>query len=482
MLEKAQFGQKKRREPAQGADRRGYISRRRQKVLIISSDAAGAILSTAAAGLFWTRLQDQTLYAGHLAMLAILILLWVANFAGFRRMDSYLSRSFLDDSLYIARHVLVGSMLVALAVAVVARDLDPAGLAVIAAGLGAVAVPASRGIAYGLLGRREARTSRRFLVVGAGQIGQRVVRLLHRNPRLGCEVVGFLDNEPLALEDNEAPVLGSSYDLSEAIEEHAVDEVIFAFSTAPHHRILEMIWECDRHHVSVSIVPRFFETVTTQSVVENVSGLPILHLNRVKMSGFNAALKRGFDLAGAVSGIALLFPLLAAIALAVKLDSPGPVFFSQKRIGFDGRPFLMHKFRSMQYDAEEMGTWTQRQDPRRTRLGQVLRKYNLDELPQLLNVLKGEMSLVGPRPEQPRYVEEFEGSVYRYAHRHRVKSGITGWAQVSGLRGDTSIEERVLFDNHYIENWSLWMDVKVVILTLFKAGVSEPEKGSTPRG
>jgi exopolysaccharide biosynthesis polyprenyl glycosylphosphotransferase len=252
-------------------------------------------------------------------------------------------------------------------------------------------------------------------------------------------------------------------------------EVIIAFSTAPHHRMLEMIWECDRHGVDISFVPRLFETTSVQSVVEDIGGVPLMHANRVRLKGLNAAIKRTFDILATTAGLLVIWPLLLAIALAVKLDSPGPVLFSQRRVGQDGKTFDMYKFRSMRQDAESLGTWTGPEDPRRTRVGRVIRALSLDELPQLFNVLKGDMSLVGPRPEQQPYVERFEEAVYRYVHRHRIRAGITGWAQVNGLRGDTSIEERVIFDNFYIENWSLWLDIKIILLTLVKAWFSKLE-------
>ena len=176
-------------------------------------------------------------------------------------------------------------------------------------------------------------------------------------------------------------------------------------------------------------------------------------------------LKRAMDIAGAVLCLMVFSPVMLLVAILVKLDSPGPVFFIQERVGLDGKPFPMLKFRSMRQNAERDGSWTVRDDPRRTRLGSLFRRISFDELPQFINVLVGEMSLVGPRPEQPRYVEEFQRSIPRYAERHREKAGLTGWAQVNGLRGDTSIEERTKYDLWYIENWSIWLDLKILVRT-----------------
>jgi exopolysaccharide biosynthesis polyprenyl glycosylphosphotransferase len=195
--------------------------------------------------------------------------------------------------------------------------------------------------------------------------------------------------------------------------------------------------------------------------------MPVVLVTESPEQGWNAVVKRGFDLGSSGLGLVLLSPLMALIALLVKLDSPGPVFYAQERVGMNGRRFRMVKFRSMRVDADARGDgWTVKDDPRRTPLGSTLRRLSLDELPQLWNVFVGDMSLVGPRPEQPRFVEEFRGSIPRYMLRHHVKAGMTGWAQVNGLRGDTPLEDRIRYDLYYVQHWSLWFDVRILFLTV----------------
>lgn len=471
------------RENVKFEAQKGHSSREHSlkgRVLTAALDTVGALLSVMGAWWIWTGLLNREFLWWHLVVLGLLGLVWTIGLAKSPALNGRLYRSFLDDLPLVLSIVLLSAMVISMGAMLAGRDPNHAGLIVVASALGAVVIPAGRGFSYILLNKYRSRARRRVLIIGAGRVGHRVARLISGKSRRPVEVVGFLDKDPLnRQQDGDGfPVLGSSYDLEKIIQQYSIDEVIIAFSTAPHHRVLEMIWECDRHGVNISVVPRFFESVTVQSSVENIKGVPVMHLNRVRLKGINALIKRGFDIA--VSGVLLLllWPLLLVLALVVKLDSPGPVIFSQRRVGSDGRTFTIYKFRSMRTDAETLNTWTRPQDPRRTRTGRLLRGLNLDELPQLFNVLKGDMSLVGPRPEQPVYVQLFEESIYRYAHRHRVKSGITGWAQVNGLRGDTSIEERVLFDNYYIENWSLWLDIKIIILTLFKTWLPEPERGN----
>ncbi|MGD2077207.1 MAG: exopolysaccharide biosynthesis polyprenyl glycosylphosphotransferase, partial [Chloroflexota bacterium] len=227
--------------------------------------------------------------------------------------------------------------------------------------------------------------------------------------------------------------------------------------------------------VSIKVFPDIFQFVASEADIDDLGGLPLLSIRNYAMRGYLLIFKRLMDLIGAVVGLIIFSPLMVLTALAIKLESPGPVFFIQERMGLDGKPFLMVKFRSMREDAESQGPgWTTDNDPRRTKLGAFLRRIEMDEMPQFINVLLGEMSLVGPRPEQPYYVNLFKQSVPRYMERHREKAGMTGWAQVNGLRGDTSIVERTKYDLWYTENWSVLLDIKIVLRTLWQIFAVRP--------
>ncbi|HEY4720579.1 MAG TPA: exopolysaccharide biosynthesis polyprenyl glycosylphosphotransferase, partial [Anaerolineae bacterium] len=247
-----------------------------------------------------------------------------------------------------------------------------------------------------------------------------------------------------------------------------VDEVIIALPSASHEELIRLIGLCQRGKVSIKVFPDVFEIMSAGVTVDDLGGLPMLTVRDVALRGWNLMLKRAVDIAGSMVALVIFSPLMMLVAFLIKLDSPGPVFFIQERVGLDGQPFPMIKFRSMRQDAETSGQWTVKDDPRRTRLGSIIRRLSVDELPQLINVLLGGMSLVGPRAEQPKYVEEFQRRIPRYMERHREKAGVTGWAQVNGLRGDTSIEERTKYDLWYIENWSLWLDIKIILRTLIR--------------
>jgi Undecaprenyl-phosphate glucose phosphotransferase len=264
-------------------------------------------------------------------------------------------------------------------------------------------------------------------------------------------------------------ILGSLDELSRLVGREAVDEVIIALPNANSEDLLNVIAHCDRSTISIKVLPDQFQIMAGQLSVGELSGLPLLNLRDVALRGWKLTLKRAIDLVGSAIGLVLLSPLMFLIAILIKLDSPGPALYTQERMGLDGKRFYLFKFRTMRADAEAHGPgWTRPDDPRRTRLGAFLRRTNLDELPQLINVLLGDMSLVGPRPERPIYVEEFRKRIPRYMERHREKAGITGWAQVNGLRGDTSIEERTKYDLWYIENWSVWLDIKIILMTIWQ--------------
>ena len=313
----------------------------------------------------------------------------------------------------------------------------------------------------------------RLLIVGAGEPAYTVVQRISQNPRLGYDIVGFAGNPLVSSATPDAPskhttstsnvrLLGTTDDLTGIIEDEVIDEVIIAMPEISDQEKIDLIAKCDRSTISIKVFPDMFQLMAGQVSISELGGLPLLNVRDVALRGWRAVLKRGVDFV--VSSIALVFlsPWLVLIALLIKRDSPGSVFFIQERMGLDNKPFSLIKFRTMRADAEELGSWTVKDDPRRTQLGKFLRRTNLDELPQFINVLLGEMSVVGPRPEQPRYVEEFRKLIPRYKERHREKAGITGWAQVNGLRGDTSIEERTKYDLWYVENWSVWLDMKII--------------------
>ena len=316
------------------------------------------------------------------------------------------------------------------------------------------------------------------VIVGAGAVGTHVANRLLADSGYGLRPVGFLDTAPIPSYDPakipSVPVVGGPGDLREAVARVGAGHVIFAFTSEPDHVLVQKVRECQDLQVGVSLVPRLYEAVNERVMIEHVGGLPLLSLRRTNPRGWQFAAKHAFDRAFALTALVLLSPLVFAIAIAVRVTSPGPVLFRQRRVGRDGRTFELLKFRTM-VDVVNPHAFTPPDgcapggiegEDRRTSIGPWLRGTSLDELPQLINVLRGEMSLVGPRPERPEFVERFDLEVDHYRDRHRVKSGITGWAQVNGLRGQTSIADRVEWDNYYIENWSLRLDLRILLLTV----------------
>jgi exopolysaccharide biosynthesis polyprenyl glycosylphosphotransferase len=308
----------------------------------------------------------------------------------------------------------------------------------------------------------------KLVIVGAGEVGRMILQKIRQSPGLGYDVVGFIDDQNPPSSVLGVEVLGKTDELSRLIERYQVDEVIIAKPDASHQEILSIIARCEREKVSIKVFPDVFQIMASEVSIGDLNGLPLLTVRDIALRGWRLALKRGMDILG--SGLTLLFmsPIMMLVAVLVKLDTPGSVFYVQERMGLDARPFHMIKFRSMRSDAEAQTgpVWATENDPRRTRIGSFIRRLSIDELPQLINVLLGDMSLVGPRPERPIFVEQFKRSIPRYMDRHKEKSGMTGWAQVNGLRGDTSIIERTKYDLWYIENWSLLLDFKILMRTV----------------
>lgn len=310
----------------------------------------------------------------------------------------------------------------------------------------------------------------KVLIVGTGEVGQIILHKIRNSPRLGYKVVGFIDGASAQKEIMGVPILGEVDDIPSLIDVHEVDEVIIGLPEASHQEILTVLSRCEREKVSIKVFPDVFQIMASEVSIGDLDGLPLLTIRDIALRGWKLTLKRAVDLIGSAVGLIVLSPFLMLVSLLIKLDSPGPVFYAQERMGLDAKPFWTLKFRSMREDAEAKTgpVWATKDDPRRTKIGAFIRRFSIDEFPQLINVLLGEMSLVGPRPERPVFVEQFRQSIPRYMDRHREKAGLTGWAQVNGLRGDTSIAERTKYDLWYIENWSLLLDFKIILRTLIR--------------
>lgn len=403
--------------------------------------------------------------AAAISIVAILILLY-----GFDLYRSRATLSVLDDSPRLLGVIAVSAALgfaINFSTALTLQD-------VLIFILYFVAIFTGRSISYAVVhtARRRGLLRRRVAIVGTGVVADKLVAASVSHPECGLDVVGYIDD----VENTDVtrpqlrPVIGAPRDVSTAIVRHDIDVVIVAFSGLPESELVEMIRTADRQSCEISIVERFFEMTSRRTGVDEINGVPLVLLQRRAHRTVEWKAKRLLDIV--VSGIALILlsPLLVTIALISRLkDGPG-VIFRQVRISTDGEPFEIMKFRSLrpESDLESATKWNVKNDDRMSSFGRFIRKTSIDELPQLINILRGDMSLVGPRPERPHFVEEF-GSEYRhYGARHRVPSGLTGWAQIHGLRGDTSIEERARYDNYYIQHWSLWLDIKIMMRTVLK--------------
>jgi len=319
--------------------------------------------------------------------------------------------------------------------------------------------------------RKKGINTKNVVIVGAGEHGKRVYTLFKNSPELGLNPVGFLTrhDSKLGSSIDDLPVIGKYEDLPEVINRYNVDLVIIAIPFEIQHILPELLNLIDKTTVDIKIVPDYYPFFQIQSGYEVFGGIPFVSIRSSPLIGWNSILKRAFDIFFSLLFLILSLPLMLTIALLIKLTSKGPVIYKQKRVGWDGKEFTMLKFRTMKVDAEKDGpVFAKPNDPRCTSLGKILRKLSLDELPQLINTLKGDMSIVGPRPERPVFIEEFRKKIPNYMLRLKIKAGITGWAQVNGLRGDTSIEERIKYDIYYIENWSILFDLKIILLTIFK--------------
>ena len=312
---------------------------------------------------------------------------------------------------------------------------------------------------------------KRIVVAGAGELGQIVAETLQGHRELGYRVVGFLSDGLPESNRTGLPVLGRLDEARAVAEAQKADQIYVALPLDEHARLVGLLRDLASECLDIKVVPDLVQYATIKAALEDLDGIPIVSLNETPLQGWNSMAKRVMDVLVGSAILLVISPILATIGVLIKWKGGrGPMLFTQERVSVDGRRFRMYKFRSMVEDAEkETGpVFATSDDPRRTAIGALLRKHNLDELPQLLNVILGDMSLVGPRPERPPFVQQFKERIPQYMLRHRVKSGMTGWAQVNGWRGNTSIEKRIEYDLYYIENWSLRLDLKILILTIFR--------------
>ena len=409
----------------------------------------------------------------YLRLLPVALVVWPAVFYYQGLYQPRRNKSRVEDAVAVAFAVLIATLLMTF----FTSWYRPApGFTFSRGFLGSLSVISYVLIAFGRLSLREILRSLRrrghnllrILVVGAGRLGREVTQKILDHRELGLEVIGFLDDKQSGSTVLGRPVFGAIQDLPRVIDEHPVDQVMIALPLEAHRKTMRVLEQVGKECVEVRLVPDVLQYTALTAVVEDLDGTPIINLSTTPLEGWNGLFKRTMDV---VLSSILLLPFLAMlpfIAVAIWWEDRGPIFYRQERMGLDGKPFDMLKFRSMRRNAEASTgpIWAVRDDPRRTRVGRFLRQTSLDELPQLWNVFKGEMSLVGPRPERPAFVQEFKHKVPQYMQRHRVKAGITGWAQVHGWRGNTSIRKRIQYDIYYIENWSIRLDLKILWMTL----------------
>jgi len=325
--------------------------------------------------------------------------------------------------------------------------------------------------------RKMGYNQKHILLVGYSRAAEQYIDRIIGNPEWGYTVRGILDDHVEAGTTYKGvKVLGRIANLMVILPENRLDEIAITLGLNEYHRLEKIVAMCEKSGVHTKFIPDYHNIIPTRPYTEDLIGLPVINIRYVPLTNtFNAMCKRIMDIVGSIVAIILFSPVMSIAAIGIKLTSPGPLIYKQTRVGLHNRSFEMYKFRSMEIQpaGEEKKAWTVRDDPRVTKIGKFMRKTSIDELPQLFNVLKGNMSLVGPRPERPFYVEKFREEIPRYMVKHQVRPGMTGWAQVNGYRGDTSIKKRIDYDLYYIENWSLGLDVKILLLTIFRGFVNK---------
>jgi Undecaprenyl-phosphate glucose phosphotransferase len=415
--------------------------------------------------------EDVPPLGDYMLMLLPILVVWSVSFRAFglyrpRRIGSHLS-----EAADIAKASTMGALVLVAVMTFFFRGYDYSRVVIVYFWLLSIAVVWFSRAAFreGLrFARRRGYNLRYAVVVGDGELAATVVQRMQGRPDVGIQVLGVVGD------DKDEPAgarrLGSYADLRAVLDANTVDHVILALAHEDYGRLAGLLDAVGDEPVTIHVVPDLLRFASLRGGIEQFEGMPFIHLRESPLYGWSRLAKRVFDCVFSAAVLAVIWPLLLLLAAAVKLSSRGPVFYRQERMGLDGRRFQMLKFRTMEPDAEAQTgpVWARPADRRRTRFGAFLRRSSLDELPQFWNVLRGDMSVVGPRPERPVFVERFRQTVPGYMLRHKVKAGITGWAQVNGLRGNTSLEKRIEYDIDYIERWSVWLDIKIIAMTLVR--------------
>ena len=325
--------------------------------------------------------------------------------------------------------------------------------------------------------RKKGFNQKHMLLVGFSDASDRLIDAIKRNPEWGYAIDGILDDlSEIGTTYRHTEVTGRIDKLEEVLQTQDIDEVAITLPLAAYNKLGDIVNTCEKYGVHTKFIPDYTEIISSNPVTGDMDGVAVVNIRNVPLTDpLNRVLKRAMDIICSIIFIILFSPIMIVAAIAVKVSSPGPILFKQKRVGFHNKEFNMYKFRSMvqQRPEDEKKGWTTKGDARVTKVGGFLRKTSIDELPQFFNVLFGSMSIVGPRPERKQFVEQFMEEIPRYNVKHQVRPGITGWAQVNGLRGDTSIPERIKYDLYYIENWTLWLDIKIMFLTVFKGFINK---------
>ncbi len=325
--------------------------------------------------------------------------------------------------------------------------------------------------------RKNGHNLKHIILVGYSRAAEQYIDRIMVNPEWGYYVRGILDDTmPHGMEYRGIKVLGSIDNLNIILPQNRLDEIVITLGLSEYHKLERIVGMCEKSGVHTKFIPDYNNIIPTKPYTEDIQGIPVINIRHVPLNNtLNWISKRMMDVFGSLFAIVLFSPVMLIVALTIKITDPGPLIFKQERIGLKNKPFYMYKFRSMvmQSESDEEKGWTRKDDPRVTPIGHFIRKTSIDELPQLFNILKGDMSLVGPRPERPQFVEKFKEEIPRYMIKHQVRPGLTGWAQVKGYRGDTSIRGRIECDLYYIENWTLGLDLKIIILTFFKGFINK---------